>query len=133
MTVVSPYRVTPDDLEELDGKTRNGLNPLLDALNITVQQLVNVSQATSEDYVDVTLAVGATVADSFPLVFRHPLENQPRGVFLANIRPRDQDHILTTPFVMQGFRLTDNGLVSIPWVTGVLADNTYDLTFLVRG
>src|SRR5687768_10540999 len=106
--VVSPYRITPDDLPELKSDVRNGMAPLLDGLNITIPQLVQASQASNEDYVDVTLAVGAVVADSFPLVFRHRLAMRPRGVFLANTSPRDVDHVRTTPWVAQGFELTDN-------------------------
>lgn len=132
MTVVSPYRLTAEDLPDLDSKTRRGVGPLLDALNVTLPQLV-AAVAESSPYVDVTLAVGATVADSFPLLFRHSLQTRPRFVALANVRPRDPDHALTTPFVSQGFGLTDNGLVSVQWVTGVIANNTYDLTFRVDG
>jgi hypothetical protein len=130
--VVSPYRITPDDLPGLKSDVRNGLFPLLDALNITIPQLVQGMGSVGEDYVPVVLTTGAAVADSFPLVFRHPLGVRPRGVFLANILPRDPDHLLTTPFVMQGFGLTANNLISVPWITGVLASNTYDLTFLIK-
>lgn len=131
MPVVSPYRVTPDDLGDLDRKTRDGLSPLLDALNVTVQQLVQVSQGVVEQYVDLTLVTQGTVADSFPLVFKHALPTV-RAVLLANIRPKDPDHVLTTPFVLQGWTLTDGGLVSIPSITGLLASNSYSLTFLVK-
>ncbi len=129
---VAPYRVTPEDLSELDAKTLEGISPLVDALNITVPQLVQAADAAPvEQWVDITLATGATVADSFPLVFKCLLA-KPRGLFLANIRPKDPDHIKTTPFVVQGFALTDAGLMSVPWITGLLADNTYFLTLLVR-
>ena len=45
MSVISPFRLTPDDLPGLDKKTREGLQPLLDALHITIQQLVQEAAA----------------------------------------------------------------------------------------
>lgn len=131
--IVSPYRLTPEDLAGLDSKTRSNLSPLLDALNTTLPQLVAASQAVSEQYVDVPLVVGATVAASFPLLFRAAAIARPLAVLLANLRPRDVNHVLTAPFVVQGWSLTDNGLVSVPWITGLLVNNTYDVTFLVKG
>ncbi len=132
MNYVSPYRVTAEDLEGLDKKTLEGITPLLDALNTTIQQLVSAVQGpTGQAFVDVSLLVETSVADSFPLTFRHGLPNTPRGVFLANITPGDGDHVLTTPFVIQGWGLTDAGLVTIQAITGLLASNSYKLTFLV--
>lgn len=130
--MISPYRVTPEDLADLDKAIRAGLQPLLDALNITLPQLVQAAQTVTEQYVPVTLAVGGAVADSFPLVFRHTLSRRPRAVLLANCIPRDTTHSHTTPRVIQGWSLTDLGLISIPWITGLLIDQTYDFTFLVR-
>ena len=44
MTTVYPFKVTPDDLQALDGKTRDGIQPLIDALNTTLQQVVQALQ-----------------------------------------------------------------------------------------
>lgn len=67
--MVSPYRVTPEDLVDLDSKTRNALVPLLEALNVTLPQLVQAvalagntqtmsgtfaAEAGGSAYVDVT-------------------------------------------------------------------------------
>lgn len=132
MPSVSPFRLTGEDLPDLDKKTRDGLQPLFDALNVTMGQLVPSYNATpTEDVRDVSLSIGAAVADSFPLKFTTAIA-QPRVVVLANVRPKATGHLLTTPFVMQGFGLTGNGLVTVPWVTGLLPLNSYTLTFLVR-
>lgn len=132
MTQVAPFRITTDDLPDLKAEVRDGLAPLLDGLNITLQQLVQASQGVpTEQFVSVTLVTDATLADSFPLTFKHSLE-RPQGVLMANIAPKDVNHVLTVPFVMQGFQLTDGGLVSVPWITGLLPLNSYNLTFLVR-
>lgn len=131
MTVVSPYRLTPEDLPDLDSKTRNGLAPLTDALNVTLPQLVAAAGAVTTAYADVTLVTGAVVADSFPLRFRNPLSYTPRWVAMS-LRPKDPDHVLTTPFAMQGWSLTDNNLISVPFITGLTVDQTFFLTFEVR-
>lgn len=129
--IVSPYRITPEDLPDLDKKTLAGITPLLEALNTTVPQLVQGSQAVGSQFVPVTLQVGAVVADSFPILFRHAL---PRvvSVRLDNIAPGDVNHVLTAPWVMQGWTLREGGLVAIPFVTGLLASNSYRLSFEVR-
>lgn len=130
---ISPFKLTPDDMAELDRKTAAGLQPLLDALNVTMQQLVQaVNALPGEQFVTVALQTDTTLADSFPITFKHGLSTRPRGVWLANCQPKDTAHSLTTPFVAQGFSLTDGGLVSVPWVTGLLASNAYTLTFYVR-
>ncbi len=128
---VSPFRITDEDLSELDSKTRSGLQPLLDALNITLQQLVAAAaQAPSVSVMPVTLVTDAVVADSFPLVFKHNLGTTPRWVGMV-CNPKDPAHVLTTGFTMQGFQLTDAGLVSIPNITGILPSSTYNLSFLL--
>lgn len=43
--MISPYRLTVEDLPDLDSKTRNALQPLLDALNTTLPQLVDAVSA----------------------------------------------------------------------------------------
>lgn len=131
MSQIAPLRITPEDLEGLDNKTREGLQPLLDALNIFAQETVAAAAAqTGEQLVPVTLVTQATVADSFPLVFRHAVARPTWVGMVCN--PKDPDHTLAAPFVMQGFQLTDNGLVSVPWITGLLPSSTYFLTFLIR-
>lgn len=42
---VTPYHLTPEDLFELDTKTREALTPLLNALNVTIPQLVAAQDA----------------------------------------------------------------------------------------
>ena len=130
---ISPLKITPEDMEELDSKTRNGLGPLLDAINVFAQQTVQaVNSHADERLVSVSLQVDAVVAGSFPIVFKHGLSVRPSVVLLANITPKDPDHVLTTPFVLNGWSLTDAGLLSVSWVTGLLPGNSYSMSFLVR-
>jgi len=128
---VAPFRVTPEDLAGLDRKTMAALQPLLEALNITLGQTVAALAAVSNAaVVSVTLRTGAAVADSFPLEFRTPVA-RPVWVGMA-CTPRNINESNATARVQQGFRLTDAGLVSIPFVTGLAVNSTYDLVFLVR-
>lgn len=131
MTSITPFRITPEDLADLKAETREGLMPLLDALNVTLQELVAAAAATpTEEVVSVYLQTDTAVSTSFPLVFKTSV---PRPTWVGMVCvPKDQNHSLTTPFVMQGFQLTDAGLVSVPWITGLLAFNGYNLTFFVR-
>lgn len=129
---IAPFRVTPDDLPDLEKATRNGLEPLLYALNDTLSQLVPVINATPlEEVRDVMVRTGLVVAESFPLKLATSV-SQPKVVVLGNCLPKDPNHSLATPFVMQGFRVSGTGVVSIQSITGMLPGNTYSLTFLVR-
>lgn len=134
MSVITPYRVVSEDLD-LKNDVKEGLADLLDSLNVTVPQLVQAASATPEEnYVNVTLQTDATVEDSFPLTFKHGLTSRPRLVLLANI---DTDESTAfgriDPWVLNGWTLTDNGLVSVTWITNLVAPAKYDLTFYVRG
>jgi hypothetical protein len=128
---VAPFRVTQEDLAGLDRKTQAALQPLLEALNVTLGQIVSELEAQSSDQlVSFNLTTGAVVADSFPLVFKTTVA---KPVFVDMVcNPKDGDHAHTDARVMQGFQLTDAGLVSIPFITGLLPDNSYQLTFRVR-
>lgn len=129
---ITPFRVTADDLPDLDAKVRAGIENLLDALNITLPQLVQAAQLAPEDnVVELNFVTGATVAGSFPLTFKHGLSAAPRFVSMVCV-PKDPNHSLATPFVMQGFSITDAGLVSVPFITGLLVDQSYRLSFYVR-
>lgn len=131
MINVTPFRVTSEDLAGLDRKTQEGIQPLLDALNVTLRQVVQALQVQpQEQLVPISLRTGASVASSFPLVFKHTV-TQPKFVSMV-CNPSDPNHVMTAPFVMQGFGLTDGGLVSVPFITGLLANNSYQLAFLVR-
>lgn len=87
MSVVSPFRVTPDDLPGLDGKTADALTPLLDALNVTVQQLVNaVAQIPVTIVRDTTFTSSAsgTASVDFAPPSTKPMDVRVRSLNLAN-------------------------------------------------
>lgn len=133
MNSISPFHATPDDLGDLDKKTAQGLQPLLDQLNVVMRQLGQaVNAVPDEAYVPVSIDVGTSVPDSFPITFKHGLSSTPRAVLLANVQPKDVNHSLLDPFVMQGWSLTDAGLVSVPWITNLSPLNGYTFTFWVR-
>ena len=134
--IPSPYRIIPEDLEGADKKTLAALDPMMNALNDTLNDVVQVLTGGigSDNLADEVKSIKVTVdtlAGFFPFKFRTKV-TQPRVVVLANVQPADAAHSLATPFVMQGYTLTDSGLVSIPAITGLLANNVYTLTFWVR-
>ncbi len=131
--IPTPFRVTPEDFG--DAKLGESLQALIGPLNLTLNDVVSILQGNvgsdnlADEVVSQTLAVDV-LADAFPFKFSTKVK-KPRFVGMV-CNPKDPAHSLTTPFVMQGFSLTDSGQVSIPLITGVLASNTYSLTFLVR-
>lgn len=61
MSTIAPYRVTDEDIQGLDAKTREALAPLLDALNVTLNQLVNAANAVKQEArYEVTFTSSAT-------------------------------------------------------------------------
>lgn len=132
-TQVSPFRVAVEDLDGLEPKVRNALLPLIENLNVTLGQVVQaIASIPAQGVVAFTLELGPTVADSFPLRFKNPIARRPTYVAMT-LRPKNPDHSMTTAFVCQGFNLTDEGLISVPWITGLVASNVYELTFTVTG
>lgn len=127
---ITPLRITAEDIPSK--KVGEAIGPLLEDLNVTIQDIVTAfARLPDEELVTISLVTGAAVADSFPIRFRTAVP-QPRGVVLANIVPKDPAHSLLLPFVVNGFGITDEGLVSVKWITGLLPSNGYQFTFAVR-
>jgi hypothetical protein len=85
---VSPFRLTQDDLSGLDRKTRDGLQPLLDALNITLAQLVQAANLTAP----VGATAGTVVSDASgaaSLIVKPTVPQKPSSVSLAQLRLAD--------------------------------------------
>lgn len=90
MSTVPGYRVAPDDLQDLDRKTRDGLRPLLAKLNdvlTRVVQRVNAPQDVVTEAVGFTTnALGSSYAE-----LSNPLASglTPKCVQVANFYRRD--------------------------------------------
>ena len=134
--IPAPFRMTAEDLEGADKKTVAALEPVLAGINDTLSDVVQIltKGITADNLADEVKTVKVVVdelATFFPFKFRTSV-TQPRVVVLANVQPEDAAHSLATPFVMQGYTLTDSGLISIPAICGVLAGNSYTFTFWIR-
>ena len=88
---VPPYRVTSEDLSELDKKTRTGLQPLLDALNVTVQQLVQAANTQpGERIAGATFtsdSTGEASVDINPLPVTEPTEVRVAQLYRVDLTP----------------------------------------------
>jgi len=88
MSVVSPYRVTPMDLRGLDKATRDGLQPLVDALNIVIQQLVKKANAAGDVITPVTLFTTTDLGAAYVDIL-NPLTAVPLCVQVASLNRTD--------------------------------------------
>lgn len=112
MRGVSPYRLTVEDLPELDNKTREGLQPLLNALNVTLGQVVQALQVQPSGRLfdlDVTAddVGGVEVALTMP---------RPTSVTVEQLRRFDGQSISTAYgmswiAIAEGIRVTLVGLM----------------------
>lgn len=131
--IPTPFRITPEDMS--DAKVGQAIAPLMDSLNLTLNDVVSIltggvgADNLTDDVVVQKLAVDTLAS---PLLKFSTKVVKPTCVVLANIVPADPAHSFTVPFVLQGWSLTDAGQVQIGTITGVLASNTYTLTFWVR-
>lgn len=88
VSTISPFRFTPDDFDTLDKKTRDGLLPLLDALNTFAQQVVAFSQGVAP--VGQTFGTFSTDgAGEAELTVKPLTVNRPTAVYLDALQPRD--------------------------------------------
>ncbi len=132
--IATPFRITPEDFG--DAKLGESLQALIGPLNLTLNDVVSILQGNvgsdnlADEVVSQTLTVDV-LADAFPFKFSTKVK-KPRCVVLGNCVPKDVAHDLSVPFCLQGFTLTDSGQVSVTAITGILASNTYSLTFWVR-
>ncbi len=132
--IPTPFRVTPEDLG--DAKIGQAIGPLMDSLNLTLNDVCSILTGgiSADNLADQVLTVPLVVdvlADAFPLTFSTPVK-KPRVMLMTNCVPKDPAHSLATPFVAQAIGLNDKGQVSVPAITGVLASNSYTLTFWIR-
>lgn len=114
MPAVSPYRVVVEDLPDLDKKTRLGLQPLLDALNIVLGQVVSgFASIRPEWHTEGLLTTdenGAAYVDVTPV-----LPSKPSSVEVNYLRRTDSSDIaapygMTWGLIASGPRLLFVGL-----------------------
>jgi len=124
---VSPYRVTLEDLEGLDKKTAEALAPLIDALNQTIQQLVDAAQtAPSSQTVSTffnTDSSGNAYVDVTP-----KLVTKAWDVSVNQIRRKDSQ-AMTSVYSMSWDWASEN--VRMLFV-GLDVDSAYSLTVTLR-
>lgn len=131
----TPFRFVIDS-EGLDSKVRVGIQPLADSLNVSVGNIVDIltgnvgSDNLGDEIRQVQVATLASVSDSFPLVFKTKVLRPQFVAMTVTGYPAAQD--LTLPIAMQGFGVTDQGLISIPWITNLMVSSKYSFAFWVR-
>lgn len=88
MSTISAYRVTPEDLPDLDRKTRWGLRPLLDKLNTVLQPLVSAAN-TPSDVVTTLTSFTTTALGAAYVELSNPITSRPRCVLVAELQRLD--------------------------------------------
>lgn len=91
---ILPFRVLPEHLSGLDGKTREGLAPLLEALNVTLQQLVAAAANTTPGITAITSSF-STDENGSAYVDMKFAAGRPAAVSLDALRRRDLEPIAT--------------------------------------
>lgn len=111
---VSPFRLSPDDLPDLDNRTRNGLLPLLDALNITLQQLVQQAQvipdSDTRSFPFTTDATGMATIDITPRISTRAMSVVVNQLFLEDETPITFPYSMTWIHITAGVQLLIVGL-----------------------
>lgn len=96
MNAISPFRFTVDDLPDLDKKTREGLQPLLDQLNVFVQQVNAMALALPETAI-VSGTFSTDAAGSVYVPINPALATRAVSVTLGDLRPANGTEI-TSPY-----------------------------------
>ncbi len=125
---VSTFRLTPADLGDLDPKTRDGLAPLLNRLNIVLQELVKAANAVEDVVTDVTPfttdGAGAALVDIV-----NPLSVLPTCVLLASLSRQDGQPV-DTGSDLSSWELTVSGIRLL--FVGLVASTTYNFAVRVQ-
>lgn len=85
---VPSYRVTLDDLPDLDSKTREALRPLLESLNDTLQRLVQLAQPVTSVITPLSTFTADAAGAAYATI-RNPLLVTPECVQVANFFRED--------------------------------------------
>ncbi|HXJ63949.1 MAG TPA: hypothetical protein VNN79_09355 [Actinomycetota bacterium] len=115
--VVTSYRLTPSDLSGLDSKTRAALLPLIESLNVVIQQLVKRVNAATHIITPVTSFTTSNLGAVYVDIL-NPLTTVPRGVIVSNIYrndgvPIDGGYGFWWTMTTSGIRLLFVGLVAL--------------------
>lgn len=132
MSLVPDYKITAEDLDGLDKKTKDGLDPLVSALNYTIPLLVSTVNSTPIiDWVSFTFTTGTIAAASFPLAFSSIVKNV-KGVSFGNFQPVGAGADYTNPWAMQGWKVNAQGNIAINFITNLQPNTKYSVTFKVE-
>lgn len=125
--MIDPFRITEEDLSSLDAKTVEGLAPLLDALNTTLQQLVATANAVPQVATyDVEFTSGP--AGTAYVDFSPKFSQRARSVVVDQIRRTDEAPMTAVysqswTFIAAGVRMLFAGLDN---------DTQYQLAVTIR-
>lgn len=123
--------------EDLDPKPPEWLPKLLSALNGFVGEVIASFTAASREQRSrsVDVQTGETVATDvqpFPIEFRNELDTRPRSVWVGQVMPLTGDPTMTSAITIPKWSITDKGLISIPFITGLPASTKLRIVFEYR-
>lgn len=128
---VTPFKFTADDLGALDKKTRTGLQPLLEALNVTMQELVaalaSLGNGVTNSGTFTSGAAGTAYVDITP---SPRLAGRPSFVTLGWFA-RSDETAMTTPYSFSTSIAGDGGTVRLLFA-GLDASAKYVFTVRVE-
>ncbi len=128
---VPTYRISNEDLPDLDKKNKEALQPLIDNLNNTLGQVVPaVNAIVAIDKRDITFTTKTSLADTFPIVFNTVI-TAPFAVFIGGkvVCPVGTD--TSAGISVNGWVQLQNGNISVKVISGLVPNTKYTLTFVV--
>ena len=124
MSQLSPFRITPEDLPDLDQKTLAGIQPLLDALNVSVQQLVYAAQA-QQSSVTTSGTLSTDGAGDATVTIKPQTTSKPFSVQVDQIRLVESTEDLSAVYSFS-WQLIGDGIRGV--FHGLAADTKYAFT-----
>lgn len=125
---VSPFRVTPEDLAGLDRKTQVALQPLLEALNVTLGQLVQAAAGLQAFDVFVLKFTSSGAGTAYVDLTPRTVTSRPYSVVVDQIRRSDETQ-MTSPWSMS-WSFISTGVRCL--FTGLDASAQYALTVTLK-
>lgn len=141
MPVPISYRLTDDDLAQIDAKVRKAIEPLLDSLQMTIPTLVNIltkgvtTDNILEDLLTIQITPFVTGADPnsiFPLLVSSKVVSYPKIFQIINCTPAKPTTPITTLPAFGPWSLTDKGGVLISRIDNLVPNAKYNLTVYFR-
>lgn len=121
------------DYQELVSKIGYSLNNYIDSLQQALNKNLTIDDNLNQNLLDIKVIVDTNGLPTIQSQLKISLKGNCRGIIVVNVKNTTNTNVYptSTPFV--SFEQVTSTLINIKHITGLIANNTYELRLLILG